>query len=164
MVFGARIHRINRDGTMITAPPTSLIPADGQPITTVAQLNDVLVQAAQQTRGNYEIDLTPGAAIALTSALEAINLQSGVTLDIKGNGASIRRDACRRPNKTMACAMRSATRTGRSRTMFLSVDALLPFCTALLITFAAALILAYAEFYAVGLTESTVREDYWALR
>ena len=66
-----------------------LIPADGQPITTVDELNDVLVQAAQQTSGNYEIDLAAGANIELTTELKAINLQSGVTLDIEGNGATL---------------------------------------------------------------------------
>src|SRR5712675_1859152 len=58
-----------------------LIPADGQPITTVDELNDVLVQAAAKMSGAYEIDLGPQAHIALTAALEAINLHSGATLD-----------------------------------------------------------------------------------
>ena len=38
-----------------------LIPADGQPITTVDELNDVLAQAASKTSGRYEIDLSAGA-------------------------------------------------------------------------------------------------------
>jgi hypothetical protein len=66
-----------------------LTPADGQPITTVDELNDVLVQAAGKSSGNYEIDLAAGANIELTSELEAINLQPGVTLDIEGNGATL---------------------------------------------------------------------------
>jgi hypothetical protein len=66
-----------------------LIPADGQPITTVDELNDVLVQAAGKSSGNYEIDLAAGANIELTTELKAINLQAGVTLDIKGNGATL---------------------------------------------------------------------------
>src|SRR5256885_1172989 len=66
-----------------------LILADGQPITTVDELNDVLVQAAGKLVGSYEIDLGPNANIALTTALEAINLHSGVTLDIEGNGATL---------------------------------------------------------------------------
>jgi hypothetical protein len=66
-----------------------LIPADGQPITTVDELNEVLVQAAGKSSGNYEIDLAAGANIELTTELKAINLQPGVTLDIKGNGATL---------------------------------------------------------------------------
>jgi len=68
---------------------TILIPADGQPVTTVDELNDVLVQAAGKTAGAYEIDLAAGANIELTTELKAINLQAGVTLDIKGNGATL---------------------------------------------------------------------------
>ena len=68
---------------------TVLIPGDGQPITTVDELNDVLVQAAGKSSGHYEIDLGANVDIALTSAIAAINLQAGVTLDIEGNGATL---------------------------------------------------------------------------
>lgn len=74
---------------MIAPAPTQLIPADGQPITTVAELNEVLVQAAGKTSGAHEIDLSANAMIALTTQLEAINLHSGVTLVIEGNGATL---------------------------------------------------------------------------
>jgi hypothetical protein len=68
--------------TSIDSPLTSTV-------TTIAELNDVLVQVAGMTSGDYEIDLGANATIALTTALEAINLQSGVTLAIKGNGATL---------------------------------------------------------------------------
>src|SRR5580692_684451 len=68
---------------------TILIPANGQPITTVAELNDVLAQAAGKTSGAYEIDLGTDADIALTTEINAINLQAGVTLDIEGDGATL---------------------------------------------------------------------------
>jgi hypothetical protein len=62
----------------------------GSNITTVAQLDAALAQAnAETTAGAYEIDLGANATIALTQALTAISLHSGVTLDIEGNGATI---------------------------------------------------------------------------
>jgi hypothetical protein len=76
--------------------PTS---GGGGPITTIAELNNVIVQADNAGRGAagdlpagaYEIDLGADANIALTSALEAINLASGVTLDIEGDRATLDR-------------------------------------------------------------------------
>ena len=62
---------------------------NGQPVTTEAQLNDAIVQADKQAAnsGAFEIDL--GGNISLSTALEAINLQSGVTLDIVGKGFTL---------------------------------------------------------------------------
>ncbi|WP_232630428.1 autotransporter-associated beta strand repeat-containing protein [Methylobacterium sp. Leaf118] len=59
------------------------------PITTVEGLNQALALAAQQTSGAFQITLAANANIALTSALPAINLQAGVTLEILGNGATL---------------------------------------------------------------------------
>ena len=65
-----------------------LTPSDGKPITTVAELNSVIAQADAETKaGTYEIDLAGN--IALTSALEAINLRSGDTLTINGAGDTL---------------------------------------------------------------------------
>src|ERR1700753_609416 len=62
----------------------------GGPITTVAALNSAIAQANAETiSGTYEIDLGPNASIALTQALTAISLHSGVTLDIEGDGATL---------------------------------------------------------------------------
>ena len=62
----------------------------GSNVTTIAQLDNLIAQAnAQTTSGTYEIDLGANASIALTQALTAISLHSGVTLDIEGNGATI---------------------------------------------------------------------------
>src|SRR3954452_19714096 len=60
-------------------------------ITTIAQLNDVIGQAnnAAANSGAYEIDLGLNVVIALTTGIYAINLKAGVTLDIKGHGATI---------------------------------------------------------------------------
>ena len=62
---------------------------NGQPVTTEKQLNDAIVQAHNEAAnsGPFEIDL--GGNISLTTGLEAINLQSGVTLDIEGNGHTL---------------------------------------------------------------------------
>lgn len=76
-------------------PNTILIPSDGQPITTLAELNSVIEQADAAATGAagalpagaYEIDLAGN--IALTGALEAIDLQPGVTLEINGEGYDI---------------------------------------------------------------------------
>ena len=74
----------------INTTNTVLVAGDGHAvIATVAELNDVLVQSAGETSGTFEIDLTLNADIALTTALDAINLHSGVTLDIEGNGATL---------------------------------------------------------------------------
>ena len=62
----------------------------GSNITTVAALDAAIAQAnAETTAGAYEIDLGANATIALTQALTAISLHSGVTLDIEGNDATI---------------------------------------------------------------------------
>ena len=71
----------------------------GGPIATIVELNNVIEQADNAGRGAagdkpagaYEIDLGADANIALTSALEAINLASGVTLDIEGDRATLDR-------------------------------------------------------------------------
>jgi hypothetical protein len=60
-------------------------------ISTIAGLNAAIVTADGEgaSATPYEIDLAPGANIALTSQLQAINLQTGVTLDIAGDGATL---------------------------------------------------------------------------
>jgi hypothetical protein len=59
-------------------------------VATLAELNAAIVTADHETTaGGYEIDLASGANIELTSALEAINLKSGVTLAIEGDGATL---------------------------------------------------------------------------
>src|SRR5271154_3169579 len=60
-------------------------------ITTVADLDNVIAQANGEAAnsGAYEIELGTNASIALTQALTAISLHSGVMLDIEGNGATI---------------------------------------------------------------------------
>jgi len=74
--------------TVGAAVGTLLNPGNA-PVTTIAQLNAAIIAADGETAnsGTYEIVLGANADIGLTSALEAINLQSGVTLDIVGNGA-----------------------------------------------------------------------------
>jgi hypothetical protein len=57
-------------------------------ITTVADLDNVIAQANSKGSGSYVIELGD-TSIALTQALTAIDLQTGVTLDIEGNGATI---------------------------------------------------------------------------
>ncbi len=81
---------------------TELVPSDGQPITTLAELNNVIEQAdaagtgaaGALPAGAYEIDLA--GSIALTGALEALNLQSGVTLEINGAGFDINGESSQR--------------------------------------------------------------------
>ena len=60
-------------------------------ISTIAALNAAIDAAANEgaSATPYEIDLAAGADIGLSQALEAINLKSGVTLDIVGNGATL---------------------------------------------------------------------------
>jgi hypothetical protein len=59
-------------------------------VSTVADLNVAIIAAdGETTAGVYEIDLASGADIELTQALEAINLATGVTLDIEGDGATL---------------------------------------------------------------------------
>ena len=60
-------------------------------ITTVADLDNVIGQANAEAAnsGVYEIELYTNASIALAQALTEIDLKSGVTLDIVGNGATI---------------------------------------------------------------------------
>jgi hypothetical protein len=74
-------------------PNTILTPVSGHmSVLNVADLNNVIAQAAAETSpGVYEIDI--GADITLTGAtldeLAAINLKSGVTLDIVGQGHTL---------------------------------------------------------------------------
>ncbi len=60
-------------------------------VSNVTDLNTAIVNAdkAAANSGVLEIDLQAGATIELATALEAINLQTGVTLDIVGNGAAL---------------------------------------------------------------------------
>ena len=59
-------------------------------VSTVANLNTAIIAAdGETTAGVYEIDLANGANIELTQALEAINLATGVALDIEGDGATL---------------------------------------------------------------------------
>jgi hypothetical protein len=57
---------------------------NGQPVTNEADLYTAISAADGEAAnsGVYEIELAAGATIDLTSALEAINLKTGVTLDI----------------------------------------------------------------------------------
>ena len=57
------------------------------PVTSEAELNADLVTLAGETSGSFTLDLA--SSIALGSDLEAINLQSGVTLTIDGGGGTI---------------------------------------------------------------------------
>ena len=70
---------------------TTNLDPNGQPITDVAELNAAIEAADGEaaSSGAYEIDLAANTPIDLTQALEAINLKSGVTLDIVGNGATL---------------------------------------------------------------------------
>src|ERR1700733_3479970 len=71
---------------------TTVVLNNGQPVTTEAQLNAAIVQADSTSAASgttFEIDLAANADIELSTALEAINLTSGVTLDIVGNGATL---------------------------------------------------------------------------
>jgi len=67
----------------------TIILNNGQPVATEDSLNAALAAAASAGPGTYEIDLAANADIALTTALNAINLQDGVTLDIVGHGATL---------------------------------------------------------------------------
>src|SRR5215469_8282838 len=71
---------------------------DGQStITNIADLDNVIAQAnAETTAGTYVINLGANATIALSQALTEISLQSGVTLDIVGNGATINAEVSQR--------------------------------------------------------------------
>ena len=71
----------------MTTPLSSTLDGEST-ITTIADLNNVIEQAdnPNATSGTtFEIDLGTNAPIALTSALDAINLAAGVTLDIEGD-------------------------------------------------------------------------------
>ncbi len=57
-----------------------------QPITTEAQLEAAIVQADTAVAGSGVITIDLAGDIAFNSELSAINLKSGVTLDIQGNG------------------------------------------------------------------------------
>ena len=57
------------------------------PVTTEAALNADLVTLASKTSGSFTIDL--GANITLSSDLEAINLEGGVTLTLNGEGDTL---------------------------------------------------------------------------
>jgi autotransporter-associated beta strand protein len=76
------------------APVTLTVTAKAAPVTSETQLNAILssidvggARAAADT--NYTITLAQNADIALTSALRQIDLMSGSTLTILGNGATI---------------------------------------------------------------------------
>jgi hypothetical protein len=62
-------------------------------VSTLAELNDVLTQAAYvpANYGALEIDIAAGSTIDISgsSGLFAVNLQTGVTLDLKGHGATL---------------------------------------------------------------------------
>jgi hypothetical protein len=62
---------------------------NGQPVTTEAELNAALAEAGGEAAGSgaYKIDL--GANISLTAAMAAIDLRSGVTLNIAGGGYAL---------------------------------------------------------------------------
>jgi hypothetical protein len=61
----------------------------GQPVTDETDLNTAIkaAAAAAANSGAYEIDI--GQNITLTTALEAINLKTGVTLDIEGGNYAL---------------------------------------------------------------------------
>jgi hypothetical protein len=59
---------------------------NGQPVTSEAELNDAIIQADGEAAnsGAFEIDVVGILDNPLTTALKAINLQPGVTLNIVG--------------------------------------------------------------------------------
>jgi len=68
------------NGNDLTLTVTKTILNGGNAITTEADLNAALAEAARATAsGHYEIDL--GADLSIATALSAINLQAGVTLE-----------------------------------------------------------------------------------
>ena len=78
----------NNGGTILTAQTLQFDSANSVTVTDVTQLNLALDLVATETSGHYTI--TFGADIALgTTHLEAINLATGVTLDIAGANHSI---------------------------------------------------------------------------
>src|SRR5271166_3413915 len=62
---------------------------NGQPVTTEAQLNAAIVAADGEAANSGAFQIQLGANITLASALEAINLKSGVTLDIAGGNFAL---------------------------------------------------------------------------
>ena len=62
---------------------------DASTINSIADLDNVIAQANAKGSGSYQIELGTNASIALTQALTHIVLQTGVTLDVAGNGATI---------------------------------------------------------------------------
>ena len=67
----------------------TIILNSGNPVTTEADLNAALATANAEAAGAgaFEIDL--GGSLSLNSALQAISLASGVSLDIHGGGATL---------------------------------------------------------------------------
>ncbi len=75
-------------------PDVRILSSNGHAtVSTLAELNDVLTQAAfvPANYGALEIDIAAGSTIDISagSGLYAVNLQAGVTLDIKGHGATL---------------------------------------------------------------------------
>lgn len=66
---------------------TTTVLNNGQPDTTEDGLNAAITSAGGAGSGAYEIDL--GANISVTSALQAIGLSAGVTLDSVGSGFTL---------------------------------------------------------------------------
>src|SRR6185437_6348626 len=67
----------------------NLLLNDGNPVTTEAELNAALVEAAGETANSLTFEIDLGADLVLSQALEAINLKAGVTLDINGYGHTL---------------------------------------------------------------------------
>src|ERR1700744_5947751 len=62
---------------------------DNQPVTTEAQLNAAIEAADKMAANGGALEIDLGGNITLNNALDVISLQSGVTLDIKGDGFAL---------------------------------------------------------------------------
>jgi hypothetical protein len=77
------------NGNVATSRASAVSVLGSVAVATIAELNAAIVQADGEAAGSgrYTIDLA--ANISLSTALEAINLKSGVTLDIEGGGYAL---------------------------------------------------------------------------
>ncbi len=71
------------------APTGGTVPNGGQPVTNITQLNAAIVAADGEAAGSGAYQIVLGGNITLTTALEAIDLKSGVTLDIAGGNYAL---------------------------------------------------------------------------
>jgi hypothetical protein len=75
--------------TGATSPAGTAGPNGGQPVTSIAQLNAAIVAVDGEAAGSGAYQIVLGGNISITTALAAINLKSGVTLDISGNNYAL---------------------------------------------------------------------------